>query len=108
MYLNCHTHFSFHFGVFSEKELLKLAVEKGVEQLVLTDINNTSACLDFIRQAPRYGIRPIVGIDFRNGNTQQYVGIAKNNEGFFELNQHLSAYKEQGEDFRTRHRISRR
>lgn len=31
-----------------------------------------------------------MGIDFRNGIKQQYVGIARNNLGFRELNEHLS------------------
>ncbi len=40
--------------------------------------------------APKYGIKPVVGIDFRNGAKQKYVGIARNNEGFRELNEHLT------------------
>ena len=42
-----------------------------VETIALTDINNTSACLNFVRKSQEYGIRPIVGIDFRNGADQQ-------------------------------------
>lgn len=90
MYLNCHTYYSFGYGTFSEIDLLKLAKENGVTQLALTDINNTSACLNFIRKAKEFEIKPIVGIDFRYGNTQQFVGLAKNNEGFRELNAFLS------------------
>ncbi|MHA7941535.1 DNA polymerase III subunit alpha [Formosa sp. 3Alg 14/1] len=92
MYLNCHTYYSLRFGTFSEVELLALAKEHGVECLVLTDINNTSACLNFIRKASAFNIKPIVGIDFRNGAHQQFVGIAKNNAGFLELNSYLSDY----------------
>src|SRR5690606_40678461 len=66
-------------------ELLELAVKNDVRELVLTDINNTSACLNFIQYASSYGVKPIVGIDFRNGAEQQFIGIAKNNEGFREL-----------------------
>ena len=69
MYLNCHSHFSLRFGTFSEKVLLELAQENGVEALALTDVNNTSACLNFMRLAPQYGVKPIVGIDFRDGAT---------------------------------------
>src|SRR5690606_12114774 len=35
-------------------------------------------------------ILPVVGIDFRNGADQQFVGLARNNEGFMELNAFLS------------------
>lgn len=67
MYLNCHTYYSLRFGTFSEKELLRLARENEVTRLVLTDINNTSACLNFVRLAPDFNVTPILGIDFRNG-----------------------------------------
>ncbi len=59
---------------------------------LLADINNTSACLDFVRLAPQYGIRPILGIDFRKGITPLYIGIAKNNDGFEQLNHFLSKH----------------
>jgi DNA polymerase-3 subunit alpha len=58
--------------------------------MALTDINNTSACLDFIRMAPQFHIRPVVGIDFRNGIDQCFVALAKNNEGFQEINTFLT------------------
>jgi DNA polymerase-3 subunit alpha len=90
MYLNCHTYYSLRYGTLSEVELLQLARENHVVQLVLTDINNTSAGLNFVRKAPEYGVRPLLGIDFRNGTDQCFVGIAKNNEGYGELNRFLS------------------
>lgn len=80
------------YGTFSEERLLELAQQNGYEQLVLTDINSTSACLNFVRLASKYGLRPILGIDFRTGAKQHFVGIAKNNAGFMQLNQFLSTY----------------
>ncbi len=77
MYLNCHSYYSLRYGTFSEVALLELARENQVTQLVLTDINNTSAGLNFVRKAPEYNIKPILGIDFRNGADQCFVGIAK-------------------------------
>lgn len=90
MYINCHSYYSLRFGTFSEVELLKLAKEQGITTLALTDINNTSACMNFVRKAKDYAIKPIIGIDFRNGAQQSFVGIAKNNAGFQELNAFLS------------------
>ncbi|MGX1928588.1 DNA polymerase III subunit alpha [Flagellimonas sp. 2504JD4-2] len=90
MYLNCHTYYSMRYGTFSELELLELAQQNQVTQLALTDINNTSACLNFVRKAPEYGVRPILGIDFRNGVEPCFIGIARNNEGYLELNNFLS------------------
>jgi len=90
LYLNCHTYYSLRYGTLSEIQLLQLAQENHVKQLVLTDINNTSAGLNFIRKAPDFDIRPLLGIDFRNGVDPCFVGIAKNNEGYLELNRFLS------------------
>ncbi len=95
MYTNCHSYYSLRFGTFSEVTLLKMAQAYGVTSLALTDINNTSACLNFIRKAPEFNIKPIVGIDFRKGAEQLYVGLAKNNQGFQELNTFLSSHSHQ-------------
>ncbi len=83
----------------SEKELLALAQAYGCNVFPLTDINNTSGCLNFIRRAPEYGIRPIVGIDFRNKAQQSYVCLAINNQGFLELNNFLSKHLHNDEPF---------
>ena len=96
MYLNCHTYYSLRFGTFSEVELLQLAEQNHVTQLVLTDINNTSAGLNFVRKATEFGIKPILGIDFRNGVLPCFIGIAKNNEGYLELNDFLSQHLHHG------------
>lgn len=76
----------------SQKEILETAHNYGYQELVLTDINNTSACLDFIRLAPNHQIKPIVGVDFRNDMQQCYVGIAKNNNGFKNINTFLTSH----------------
>lgn len=46
--------------------------------------------MDFIRLAPQHEIEVAIGIDFRIGAKQLYVGLAKNNEGFRELNEFLT------------------
>lgn len=97
MLLNCHTYYSFGYGCISPTELLEEAKEKGYKALAVTDINNTSACIETVRLAREHNIQVAVGIDFRNGIKQQYVGIVKNNAGFKELNDHLSYYLHSGE-----------
>ncbi|MDG1571175.1 DNA polymerase III subunit alpha [Robiginitalea sp. M366] len=96
MYLNCHTYYSLRYGTFSEVELLELAREQGVRCLALTDINNTSAGLNFVRRAPEFDLRPLLGIDFRNGIDPCFVGLARNNAGYMELNRFLSSHLHQG------------
>ena len=80
------------YGTFNEEVLIDLAVENGLETIVLTDINNTSACLNFVRLLEGKQQKPVIGIDFRNDHQQLYVGIAKNNAGFQELNNFLSQH----------------
>ncbi len=99
MLLNCHTYYSFGYGTLSVEELLNEVVLKGHKSFVLSDINNTSACIDTVRSANEKGIKPIIGIDFRNGIKQQYIGIARNNLGFKELNEHLSEHLHEAKDF---------
>ncbi|GAA4278050.1 DNA polymerase III subunit alpha [Aquimarina mytili] len=99
MYINNHSYYSLRYGTISEIELLEMAQEYGCEHFPLTDINTTSACLNFIRKAPSYNITPIVGIDFRNDAQQCYVCLAQNNKGFLELNQFLSKHLHQEKRF---------
>lgn len=97
-----HSYFSYKFGTLSLKQIFAEALRCGHETVVLTDINSTSACIDFIRLAPENGIRPVVGIDFRNNAEQKYIGIARNNDGFRELNEHLTAHSHAEEPFGNR------
>lgn len=90
MYLNTHTYYSFKYGTLSTEVLLALAQKNSLRRFALTDINSTSGSLNFVRLSAKYDIQPVVGIDFRNGAKQQFVGIAKNNKGFQELNEYLS------------------
>ncbi len=99
MLLNCHTYYSLCYGTFSTDELLDEVKQKGYSCFVLSDINNTSACIYGVKEAVEMGLKPILGIDFRNGIKQQYIGIARNNLGFKELNEHLSEHLHSGEKF---------
>ena len=90
MYLNTHTYYSLRYGVCSPTSLLEHAKENGLSRIALTDINTTSACIEFIREAPKYAIQPVVGVDFRNGVQQQFILLAKNNLGFENINRYLT------------------
>ena len=83
MYLNAHTFFSLRYGVFSPGQLVEAAAAHQVKSLVLTDINNTSAALEFVRACQKHRIKPILGIEFRDEKHQfLYTGIARNNAGW--------------------------
>ena len=90
LYLNCHTCYSLRYGIFSARELVRQAKIREIRSLALTDINNASALLDFISACRDHGIHAIAGLDFRDEGRLLYIGIAKNNNGFLQLNRFLS------------------
>lgn len=91
--LNVHSYFSFKYGLVSIEKLIGWAITTGgYKALALTDINSTAGCLDFVRQAKKNGIRPLLGVDFRNGAVQQFTAVAKNNAGFQSINEFLSRH----------------
>lgn len=92
MYYNCHSCFSLRYGTLTVDDLLDLAEVRGLDCLGLTDINNTSAGLEFIMKARKRGIRPILGIEFRVNNRLRYIGLARNAFGWRGLCEFLSEY----------------
>lgn len=85
MFLNCHSYHSLRYGTIPLEELVELASDLGVTTLGLTDINTVTGIYDFIRFCEAKKIKPIVGIDFRNGDEKLYTGLAKNTAGIGEL-----------------------
>lgn len=93
--LNLHSCYSLRYGIVPPEQLVSWMETSGYERVVLTDINNTSALLSYIRLMQQQKQHPVVGVDFRNGIDCCYVGIAKNNKGLMELNQFLSEHLHQ-------------
>ena len=73
-------------------DLVSKAAAMGYSILPLTDINTTMGAADFVVECGRKGVRPVLGVEFRNGNELLYVALAKNNEGFAELNRFLTQH----------------
>jgi DNA polymerase-3 subunit alpha len=96
MYLNCHSYYSLRYGTLSVEKLVEEAVRYRIPALALTDINNSTGIMDFIRECNENGIRPVAGIEFRRGDELLYTGLAKNREGFRELNEFLSYHTIRG------------
>lgn len=96
MLLNLHSQYSLRYGTLPLKKLAEDLLTYGYDTAVLTDINNSSAVLDFMRicsQAKESGrsLNALAGMEYRNGDQLLYIGIAKNNEGFRELNELMTA-----------------
>ncbi len=90
MYLNCHSYYSLRYGTMSVEQLVQKALAAGCDAIALTDINNSTGIPEFARECTKNRLRPIAGIEFRNDNELQYIGIARNNNGMRELNSFLS------------------
>jgi error-prone DNA polymerase len=78
-------------------KLIAEALACGITQLALTDINNSSGIMEFMRECEAKGVKPIGGMEFRRDKKLLYIGIARNREGMKELN-----------DFLTRHNLEKR
>ncbi|MGK7397844.1 MAG: DNA polymerase III subunit alpha [Candidatus Cyclobacteriaceae bacterium M3_2C_046] len=91
MYLNCHSFYSFKYGTLPIERLVEEAKKVGVDRLALTDINTTSGIFPFVKACQSQQIDPVAGIEFRREGVCDYIGLARNNEGFYQLNKHLTA-----------------
>ena len=76
--------------------LVEKAAGLGIEALVLTDINNSTGMVDFVKTCRAQGIHPVAGMEYREGDRQLYTGIARNPGGFRALNEFLSYHNETG------------
>ena len=92
MYLNTHSYYSLRYGAMSTEEVVAAAKQRGVGRLALTDINNSSGIIDFVRECRQQEVEPVAGMEFRNGDELLFVALARNNEGFREINEYRSKY----------------
>jgi DNA polymerase-3 subunit alpha len=74
------------------QELVKRAADLGYKTLPLTDINTTMGAADFVTECRKQGVRPVMGVEVRNGNELLYWALAKNNAGFAEINRFISQH----------------
>jgi len=88
MLLNLHSYYSLRFGTLSLQDLISGMLAGGYDTAVLTDINNSSGSLDFIKLGRAAGLNLLAGMEFRNGDQLCFVAIAKNEQGFREINEY--------------------
>lgn len=91
MLLNVHSYYSLEYGTLSVEELIETLRKFGYDTAVLTDINNSTAMLDFIRISQEQGFNGLAGMEFRNGDELLYFAIARNTKGFQELNELMTS-----------------
>jgi DNA polymerase III alpha subunit len=103
--LNCHTSLSFKYGTLSIDELFAEAKRCGVHKLALTEINNTTSYIEMLRICDQnrgmgnnqnkfggepYDLEIAIGVEFRRESQLLYIALARNNNGFQEINRFLS------------------
>lgn len=88
MLLNLHSYYSLRYGTLSPKELISGMLDNGYDTAVLTDINNSSGSLEFIREGLKAGLNLLAGMEFREGNQLRFITVAKNTSGFSQINEY--------------------
>ena len=97
MYLNCHSYYSLRYGTMPVETLVAEAVKNEVTTMALSDVNNTMGMMDFISECLLAGIKPVAGIEFRDRQHKLlYIAIARNNDGFREMNEFLTGHNMDG------------
>lgn len=73
------------------ERLAEMAFSLGIDTLALTDINNSTGMIDFVKACRSKGIKPIGGMEFRDPDDKLlYTSVAINNNGFREINEFLT------------------
>ena len=62
MFLNVHSSYSLKYGTQSIDQLIATARHLGIHQMVLTDINNSTGAVEFIRECYKQGIAKYYGL----------------------------------------------
>ncbi len=91
MLLNLHSYYSLRYGTMSVRQLAEGMLAYGYDTAVLTDINNSTGSLEFVKVCREYGLYALAGMEYRDGDRLLYMGIAANEIGFRELNELMTA-----------------
>lgn len=96
MLLNVHSYYSLRYGTIPVDRIVDLLMDQGYDTAVLTDINNSTGVLEYINYCHKKGFNGLAGIEFRVQDKILYIGIARNNAGFQQLNQFLTDHNLDG------------
>jgi DNA polymerase-3 subunit alpha len=90
--LNNHSYYSLRYGTISPEQLVEVAVAYGFKMVVLTDIHRVSGIYDFLQACHLHGVKPVLGMEFRQGDDLHFICLAKNPRGLEKINAFASAY----------------
>ena len=102
-HLHVHTQYSILDGAAKVKKLIKKAVDSGMKHLAITDHGNMYGVMNFVTEARKQGIKPIIGCEvyvarnsrFSKTGKEERSGyhlilLAKNLEGYKNLSKLVS------------------
>jgi DNA polymerase-3 subunit alpha len=84
MHLHSHTWYSFLSGTLSVQRALDYAGRNRCAFHAITDVNNVTGVTEFVTEAAKCGIKPVVGAELRTPRTRA-VALARDNEGYHNL-----------------------
>ena len=62
-HLHVHSHYSLLRALPKISDLVKAAVDNGMDSLALTDNGNLYGTIEFYKECKKSGIKPIIGLD---------------------------------------------
>lgn len=85
VHLHVHSPYSFADGASTIDELAAKAADLGMPALAVTDHNNLSATVRFVKAAKRCGIKPIVGAELTLEGGHHLTVLCRDNRGYRNL-----------------------
>ena len=85
VHLHVHTPFSFLDGASDLDRLVQSTAQLGMPALAITDHNNLSAAVRFVKAAEKAGIKPIIGVEVTLEGGYHLTLLAQNREGYANL-----------------------
>lgn len=90
---NLHSNYSIGYGASDLRNLMKTAVQYGYKTVALTDINNLYTLFNFMKDAPHFGLKAIVGAHLLDRNFNEITAYVQSYDGFSNLCQLISKIK---------------
>ncbi len=84
-HLHVHSPYSFMDGASTIDELVARACDLGMPALAVTDHNNLSATVRFIRAAKKAGIKPVIGSELTLTGGYHLTVLCKDERGYRNL-----------------------
>lgn len=94
-HLHCHSQFSLLDGAAAIPKMVSKAAEHGMPAVAITDHGNMFGVPNFVNEANRQGVKPVIGCEFyitptrmsdrENRERYHQVLLAKNKAGYFNL-----------------------